>query len=74
MDISCDSNQHVQETIPVQLLVCKGFLAAPSSVTPYMALNSSGILIVNFFLDSAKVLTAPLWSVSEELTTVVMGT
>jgi hypothetical protein len=36
-----------------------------------MALNSSGILIVNFFLDSAKVLTAPRWSVSEELTTVV---
>jgi hypothetical protein len=25
-----------------------------------MALNSSGILIVNFFFDSAKVITAPL--------------
>ncbi len=62
MDISCDGNQHIhiQETIPFQLLVCTGFLAAPSSVTPSMALNSSGILIVNFFFDSAKVITAPL--------------
>ncbi len=53
--------------------LCAGFLAAPSSVTPSMALNS-GILIVNFFLESANVLTAPLWSVTEKLTTVVMGT